>query len=247
MTELNITAGRPADLREALAARVAAHRQHDPLAPIYLLVGASLQRPHLGRWLAGRLGGHANVRILMPGDLALLLGAPKLVEEGRRALPPLADRVLLAQVAAAADGYFAPVAETAGFAEALYRLVRELKGAGFDLSNLAGPLGGSTDAPEKAPALAGLLAAFEQRRGAFYGPDDALQAANPDLLDGLGLLVWGVLDPSPLLEQLLNDIARSVPVDIYLPDLPGSQDSPAGAWRARLEEARSHHRAHRRH
>src|SRR5205807_3561863 len=125
----------------------------------------SLQRPYLARWLAARLGGHANVRILMPGDLALLLGAPALVESGRRALPPLADRVLLAQVARATPGYFAPVAEAPGFAEALYRLVRELKGAGYDLTALDALLAGATDAPEKADALAQLLAAFEARRG----------------------------------------------------------------------------------
>jgi hypothetical protein len=112
----------------SLADRVRELRHEDPLAPINVLVGASLQRPFLERWLAARLGGHANVRILMPGDLALLLGAPALVASGRRALPPLADRVLLAQVARSHTGYFEPVAEMSGFAEALYRLVRELMG-----------------------------------------------------------------------------------------------------------------------
>jgi hypothetical protein len=88
----------------SLADRVRELRREDPLAPINVLVGASLQRPFLERWLAARLGGHANVRILMPGDLALLLGAPALVASGRRALPPLADRVLLAQVARSHTG-----------------------------------------------------------------------------------------------------------------------------------------------
>src|SRR5436190_2875224 len=120
MNRLMITSGRPAALRDALAERVAELRADDPLTPITLLVGASLQRPYLERWIAARLGGHANVRILMPGDLALLLGAPMLVDSGRRALPPLADRVLLAQVARSTRGYFEPVAETPGFAEALY-------------------------------------------------------------------------------------------------------------------------------
>src|SRR5262249_46501676 len=131
--------GRPAALRAALADGIGELRRQDPLTPIWILVGASLQRPYLARWLAGQLGGHANVRILMPGDLALLLGAPQLVAEGRRALPPLADRVLLAQVAAATPGYFEPVADTPGFAEALYRLVRELRGAGYNIADL-GPL-----------------------------------------------------------------------------------------------------------
>src|ERR1700732_1741809 len=71
---LNVTSGGPSALRLALAERVAKLRLADPLAPISLLVETSLQRPHLGRWLAARLGGHANVRILMPGDLALFLG-----------------------------------------------------------------------------------------------------------------------------------------------------------------------------
>src|SRR5437660_7671237 len=136
MSRLTITTGCPGALRDALAERVADLRAEDPLTPITLLVGASLQRPYLARWLAARLGGHANLRILMPGDLALLLGAPTLVESGRRALPPLADRVLLAQVARATPGYFAPVADTPGFAEALYRLVRELRGAGYDVAAL---------------------------------------------------------------------------------------------------------------
>jgi len=42
-------------------------------------------RPYLAQWLAGRLRGHANVRILMRGDLALLLGAPRLWLKAARA------------------------------------------------------------------------------------------------------------------------------------------------------------------
>src|SRR3989442_1688493 len=194
---MNVITGRPGALRQALAERVAQLRQQDPLAPIWVLVGASLQRPYLARWLAARLGGHANVRILMPGDLALLLGAPALVDEGRRALPPLADRVLLGEVARSHPGYFAPVAETPGFAEALYRLVRELRGAAYHLSQLGPTLDGTTDAPEKAEALAELLARFDARRVGFYGPDDALAVADPDRLDGLGLSVWGLLEMPP--------------------------------------------------
>src|SRR5947199_2923451 len=133
---LRVISGRPPVMRAVLARRVAELRRQDPLAPIFVLVGASLQRPFLDRWLAAELGAHANVRILMPGDLALLLGAPALLEQDRRALPPLADRVLLAEVAREHEGYFRPVGETPGFAEALYRLVRELKAAGYDLADL---------------------------------------------------------------------------------------------------------------
>lgn len=231
---MRVICGRPPALREALAERVAELRREDPLAPIWLLVGASLQRPFLDRWLASELGGHANVRTLMPGDLSLLLGAQALLDQDRRALPPLADRVLLAEVGRTHDGYFRPVGETPGFAEALYRLVRELKGAGYDVSDMGRLLDGATDAPAKAEALTEILARFEQRRKSFYGPDDALQAADPGLLEGLGLLVWGALDLAPALERLLFDIAERLPVDVYLPDVAAAEDAPLGELRRRL-------------
>ena len=237
MDGLKVITGRPAGLRQALAERVAALRAEDPLEPITVLVGASLQRPFLERWLAARLGAHANVRILMPGDLALLLGAPALVDQERRALPPLADRVLLAQVARVQDGYFKPVREMPGFGEALYRLVRELKGAGYDLSNLGPSLEGATDAPEKAGSLAELLAAFEARRRAFYGPDDALLAADPDRLGGLGLLVYGMLDLPAALERLLVAVAQRMPVAVFAPDVPAAADAPLGETIQRLSAA----------
>jgi exonuclease V gamma subunit len=231
---MSVITGRSAGLREAVSNRVAELRHEDPLAPITVLVGASLQRPFLQRWLAARLGAHANVRILMPGDLALLLGAASLVEQHRRALPPLADRVLLADVARKDPGYFAPVAETPGFGEALFRLVRELRGAGFDLSDLGEVLHGATDAAAKAGSLAEILAAFESRRAGFYGPDDALLAAEPARLGGLALLVWGMLDLAPALERVLHRVAERMPVDVYLPDIPAAVDAPIAELRRRL-------------
>jgi RecB family exonuclease len=184
--------------------------------------------------LAGQLGAHANVQILMPGDLALLLGAPALVAQQRRALPPLADRVLLADVARKHPGYFAPVAETPGFGEALFRLVRELRAAGYDLSDLGPLLEGATDAPAKAGALAEILAQFEQRRAGFYGPDDALLAADSTRLGGLALLVWGMLDLSPALERLVVAIAERMSVDVYLGDVPVAEDAPITELSRRL-------------
>ena len=235
VSALRVTTGSQRALDRALAARIGDLRKQDPLAPITVLVGASLQRPHLTHWLAGELGGHANLRILMPGDLALSLGAPRLVAAGRRALPPLADRVLLAEVSAGHEGYFAPVAATLGFAEALYRLVRELKGAAYDISDLAGLLDGATDAPAKAVALAEILKGFEDRRRQFYGPDDALLAADASRLDGLALLVTGMLELPAALERVLKAISARMPVELFLPDIPAAVDTPLAQLRTRLE------------
>ena len=63
------------------------------------------------------------------------------------------------------------MAETPGFGEALFRLVRELRGAANDLADLGPLLEGATDASEKAGSLAEILGSFEQRRAGFYGPD----------------------------------------------------------------------------
>ncbi len=227
---------RPQALASRLAEDIAALRRDDPLSPITLLVAASLQRPWLQRFLAARLGAHANIRILMPGDLALLLGSRAMVEAGRRALPPLADRVLLAEVARRQPGYFEPVAETPGFGEALFRLVRELRGAGYDLSDLDELLEGTTDALEKAEALSGILREFDCRRTSFYGPDDALLAADAAGLDGLALLVWGAIDLAPALERLIVAISDRRPVSLYLADVPAADAAPLAKLRRRLQQ-----------
>ena len=229
-----LVSGTPPALRAALAERVRELRGQDPLAPITVLVGTSLQRPYLARDLAARLGGHANVRILMPGDLALLLGAPALVAAGRRALPPLADRVLLADVVRAEPGYFAPVAETPGLTEALYRLVRELRERGTTsrISRHCSTV--PPTRPKRRPRWRRSWRDFERRRASFYGPDDALLAADPNRLDGLGLLVWGMLDLPPALERLFGQIAERLPVDMFVPDAHPVADAPLGALRERL-------------
>ena len=203
--------GPPGSLREELAHRVRELRAGDPLSPITVLVGASLQRPFLQRWLAARLGAHANVRILMPGDLAL--AARCRAARGRRDAERcrrLADRVLLADVSRKHPGYFAPVAETPGFGEALFRLVRELRGAGYDLSDLGPLLDGATDAPEKAGSLAGdprrvraapvrLLRPRRCAGGRRFGSRST----------GLRCFIWGMLDMPPALERLLRQDRRA--------------------------------------
>jgi hypothetical protein len=52
VSALRVTTGSQRALDRALAARIGDLRKEDPLAPIAVLVGASLQRPHLTHWLA---------------------------------------------------------------------------------------------------------------------------------------------------------------------------------------------------
>ena len=234
VSELKVISGPPAALREELAGRVRELRTADPLSPITVLVGTSLQRPFLQRWLAARLGAHANVRILMPGDLALLLGAAPLVAAGRRALPPLADRVLLADVARKHPGYFAPVAETPGFGEALFRLVRELRGAGYDLSDLGPLLDGATDAPEKAGSLAGDPVRVRAAPLGLLRPGRRAAGGRPGSPRRAGAARLGDARHAAGARAAARGIAERMPVDVYLADLPAAADAPFAELRARL-------------
>src|SRR6185312_12548309 len=119
---------------------------------------------------------------------------------GRQPLPPLADRVLLRQLAAEHDGYFAPVRDTPGFAEALHRLTRELR-----------------EAAGKGEALALLSTEFLARRQEFYGPDDCLLVADPDVAPWTALAIYGLWEAPTALRDTLADLAQRIPVSLYLP------------------------------
>jgi hypothetical protein len=91
---IRLITGRPPALEEALGRGVREAQADDPLAPVGVLLGGTLQRPYLQRRLAELNDGIANVRFLMPSELAMGLGERSQVIEGNRPLPPLADRVL---------------------------------------------------------------------------------------------------------------------------------------------------------
>ena len=109
-----LTTGNPEAIEEAIAAEIGTLQADDPLAPVGVLLGGTLQRPYLQRRLAELNGGIVNVRFMMPSELALALGEQTLVRAGKRPLPPLADRILLRQVACEHDGYFEPVRKRPG-------------------------------------------------------------------------------------------------------------------------------------
>src|SRR5688572_31077185 len=118
---LRCVRGAPAALEESLAAQVVEAQRDDPLAPVAVLIGNTLQRPYLQRRLATLNDGIGNVRFLTLADFALALGERAQWKRKALPLPPLADRVLLRQLATRHEGYFEPVRETPGFADALFR------------------------------------------------------------------------------------------------------------------------------
>ena len=216
MAGLRLITGTPQALEQTLSERIAAIQAGDPLAPIGVLLGGTLQRPYLQRRLAERNGGIANVRFLMPSELALELGERAMLAEGRRPLPPLADRVLLREIAVELDGYFAPVRETPGLGDALHRLVRELRGAGYDADSFAAALAGACEVPAKEEALRQIFSEFLRRRARFYGPDDCLLAADTANPAWRALFAYGPWQPPAALTRALVALSRTIPVSVLV-------------------------------
>lgn len=205
------------DLERALARDLAHAQADDPLAPIAVLIGGTLMRPYLQRRMAELCDGIVNVHFLTPAELALKLGERRLAEQGRRPLPPLADRVLLRQIAVAQDGYFSPVRDTPGFGDALHRLARELRGAGYDGESFAGAAEHACEARGKAAALGAIFSELLTRRSDFYGPDDCMLAADPGAAPWAWLGVYGLWDAGAVLRDTLAALAGRMPLALYLP------------------------------
>lgn len=74
MANIEVLTGSRRALEQRLADEVVAARARDPLAPLPVLVGATLLRPHLRRRIAEITGGHLNVRFITVGELGLRLG-----------------------------------------------------------------------------------------------------------------------------------------------------------------------------
>ena len=163
--------GRPAELEASLADRVAELRRADPLAPITVLVGASLQRPFLQRWLAAqarRARERADPDARRPGAAAWRAGACRGTGGGRcrRSLTGCCWPRSRARI----RGTSRRSAETPGFAEALYRLVRELKRRGLRPRRSRPLLEARPTRPRRPARWRRSCAAFEQRRARLLRP-----------------------------------------------------------------------------
>ena len=119
------------DLETALVQEIAAVKAaQGPFAPVTVIVPTRLLGLHLQRTLARQLTGHANLRFQTLDELHPAGSLPS----------PLALELLCRKLALAlpADGYFAPVRDTPGFANALVATFTDLREAG--LTAIPGPM-----------------------------------------------------------------------------------------------------------
>lgn len=243
------------DLEDALASAVAAHRhERGPLAPAVLLVGSNLLGLYLTRLLARRLGAVGGLRVMTFLDLARTLARAEIDREGLRAIPVAGER-LLARVLAKAlpdTSYFASIARTEGFEEAILATLRDVRDAGLTPGDLRRcfPKG-----HRKARDLADVHERYEEklksarlidRPGLMARALAVLErdaAGTSTLQDGqpfagmTRLFVYGFYDFTWLQENLLLRLARILPTAIFFP----YRETPAFEFaknaRARLLDA----------
>lgn len=186
---------------------------------VAILIGHRLLRPYLRR-LLGRHGGFLGGLLATPEELARRLHP----RSDHEPLSRLAFRAIVEDAAQAgpltdpaATGYFAPVATTPGFVDALSRLARELWRASVTPELLARPVQSIDGA--KLDHLAGMLAAIRDAAAGWLLPDEPFVRADASLLKADRLLVYGVwtLDAAEraLLDQVL---AAGIEVVVFLPD-----------------------------
>jgi ATP-dependent helicase/nuclease subunit B len=224
-----VVLGAPAAIEQALLDRVAEIRTLDALAPIDVLVGGVLQRPYLQRRAADTAGAVLNVRFSTLGELGVRLGEARLIAEGRRPLSAIAERGFAGEIARATTGYFEPVADTPGFADAARRFIRELRqeAIGPELFTSLAP--DAAESKPKAAALTDLYVRYIDRRAERYDGEDALALADAAQFDGNALLVFGIWRLGANARALIATLARQVPVTFFLPSVASDADQATEA------------------
>lgn len=171
--------------------RVAAGRADAPLAPLTIICPSRLAGVRVRRRLVERVP-IVGVRCETLPRLAELYAGASLAAEGRTPLSPVAERLLIAQVARQTDGALRAIMDTAGYPRALRRSFARLRFAG-----LQGGEAAPTDRIEHGhlAEVMRLFGIYRRLIAGRYDADDLLDraadviTANPRVADELGPLV----------------------------------------------------------
>jgi hypothetical protein len=223
----------------ALSARllgdVRAARKGRPLAPVVVLVRSNLVALQLSRRLAREAGGFANVRFPTFVDLARRLAGPG------DDLPPGGERVVFGSLAAdlAAESFFGPVKDKAGFADTLAAAAEDARQAGLGSWNTDLNLGDRlTLFGELFDRYRARLAEGERPYRDEYDVFSAATARAAAFADSFGaeeLFVFGFYDFNELQRRLLEALSGRVGLKLYMPYGEGREFRFARATRDWLE------------
>jgi RecB family exonuclease len=207
-------------LEAELIDEVRAHRARDPLGAILVVVPGRLLAVHLVRRLQAALGGLANVHVLTLPELAERAAGLALACDGRRPLPPVADRLVVREAirlaVPAGGGYFSAVAGCPNFPDAILGTLLDLRRAGIPADGLQA----SAPASAKLAELAACYRAVEATlaRHGYHDASDLLReaagriAGDPAALGAAAVHVHGFLELNPLEARLVEACRTAAPV-----------------------------------
>ncbi len=233
-------------LEDAFLGHVTGAIGSDPLGPVSVVVPTNFLGSRLSKLLAGRAGGHLNVRFLTLRDLALAAATAPL-PEARSLLPPRGDAVVVRRLledGTARGGHFAKVADRPGLAKVILGAVRDLKEASYtpksylSAARSAGLTGGSKRG--KHAEVARIWSAYEDflSESRFADESDVMRFAAEALGSGGArdlddLIVYGFYDLNALQKRLLEARIGDGGATVFFPcvDVPAcSYARPTLEW-----------------
>lgn len=227
-------------LERELETGIAGIRAEHPLAPVTILIENTMLRDYLRQRLAFSPGGHINLKIVSAGRFADQFTRTMLMDKNRKSLPKYGDRILARAVAESGAGdYFWPVAYSTGFAETLRGLFREFHTSGIDPDGLAGAIGqiGRSETTKLAE-ITSLFRRYEERRHAFFTPDDiiaAIDQVDPETIRQMTacpVFIYGIWNPSGIQLRLFEHLMRAgIELRVLLPETGTDVDEAHAAFR----------------
>ncbi len=210
------------------------HIQIDSLAPVFVVVPGNLLALHLRRSLARANGsGHANIHFVTLVDFAEQLAGEKLLRAGRRAVPPLAEDLILGKAiseAVPADGYFAEIKDHITFRHSISATLADLREALItpeELESWASGFPAPKAGGHKLKELAGI---YSRYRGTFnqmglFDRNDLLEQSiallEQDAIADFHLFFYGFYDFNPLQRKLVETIVKKKDGLFFFPWIDG--------------------------
>ena len=217
-------------LEDALLAHIEGKVEAAPLTEVAVVVPTNLLGLRLSRLLAGRTGGHANVRFMTMKDFAVTTaGSP--LPDGRALLPQMGDEVAVRRLmdeGLARGGYFEAIAEKPGLTKAILAAIRDLKEACYTVDSLAetaraaGLLRKGRSC--KLTELIRIWKSYEEKLadGGWADTLDAMTAAAETLESApttaaTPLVIYGFYDLNSLQRRIVAGYAARADVTVFFP------------------------------
>ena len=205
------------ELEETFFHSIREKKEHDPLAPLAVLVGSNLLALYLRRFLVLRGLNHIHIRFFTFLDLAKALTAESLGDEKRRPLPPFGDLVCLTSLTEKipAEGYFRPIASRRGFQRGLAATFQDL--ADGSIAEL--PVQGG----KKLAELGDLYQTYRLLTRDFYDDGQLLLRAAEEVrrfqkvFSCQELMIYGFYDFTEVQKRLVQACAAELDIAAFMP------------------------------